>query len=598
LIGLALLGAGNAHAAVPLTRCGATAGLECGTVVVPLDRTGATPGSIGLHVEVLPTAGQARGVMFLVAGGPGQGSAGAFDLGKRGNAQQFQTIFPGYTLVAFDNRGTGASGLINCPVLQRVVPKSVDEEAALARDCADLIGSRRQFYATRDHAEDVESVRTGLGLGKIALFGVSYGTKLALAYARAHPGAVSRLVLDSVLPLDSPDPYERDVLQALPGTLGALCANGLCRRATADFPGDVVALANQLEAKPIRGKIVVPGGRIQTKRMNGEDLLGLVIDSDLSPGLEAELPTAVRAARTGYTRPLLRLFDLDTRTSALSARDLSFGLNVATTCADGRFPWAPDTPVSTRQPLLDAAISGMAAGSFGPFGNWAARLGSASFCKLWPSPAGNAPLVGGPLPNVPVLAISGGLDLRTPTANAQAVLREFPQGRLLVVPGIGHSALTADLTECSQVAVRNWILLDDPLRSTCPRSPAIVATVGRLPSTKPRRGAGPTLAAVLTTVREAQAAWLQALFSSGSVKPAGLYGGRIAANSLGFTLARYSTVRGVLLSGRLGVAGTGLPVGARGTVRVSGPAAVAGTLRLRGHAVTGALGGVRVSGRI
>src|ERR671933_2393082 len=109
-----------------------------------------------------------------------------------------QAVLPGYTLVAFDNRGTGKSNLINCPVLQNTTGGTAEQFAALARDCATAIGPTREFYATRDHAEDIESVRTALGFGKIALYGVSYGTKLALAYALAHPSGVDRLVLDSV----------------------------------------------------------------------------------------------------------------------------------------------------------------------------------------------------------------------------------------------------------------------------------------------------------------------------------------------------------------------------------------------------------------
>ena len=90
---------GQARAAVPLSPC-KTAGLQCGTV------------------KVLPAEGLARGVMFLIAGGPGQGSAHAFDLGSNFNRELMRFLFPGYTLVAFDNRGTGDSGLIRCPGLQ------------------------------------------------------------------------------------------------------------------------------------------------------------------------------------------------------------------------------------------------------------------------------------------------------------------------------------------------------------------------------------------------------------------------------------------------------------------------------------------------
>jgi len=95
--------------------CGAN-GLECATVNVPLDRSGATPGNVPLHVEELPAPGTPRGVLFLIAGGPGQASSSAFTLGA--NAVDFRSEFPGYTLIAFDPRGTGRSGLLRCPELQ------------------------------------------------------------------------------------------------------------------------------------------------------------------------------------------------------------------------------------------------------------------------------------------------------------------------------------------------------------------------------------------------------------------------------------------------------------------------------------------------
>lgn len=45
--------------------------------------------------------------------------------------------------------------------------------------------------------EDVEAVRTGLGLGKVALLGHSYGGVLAQAYALKYQQHLSHLVLCS-----------------------------------------------------------------------------------------------------------------------------------------------------------------------------------------------------------------------------------------------------------------------------------------------------------------------------------------------------------------------------------------------------------------
>jgi pimeloyl-ACP methyl ester carboxylesterase len=589
-----LLLPGQASAATPITQCKPN-GLRCGTVDVPLDRSGRVPGTLSLRVEMLPAQGPRRGVMFLVAGGPGQGSAGAFDLGEPESAEYMRVLFPGYTLVAFDNRGTGRSGLISCPALQATLIATAEQFAALARDCAAIIGPTREFYATRDHAEDIEAVRRALGFEKIGLYGVSYGTKLSLAYALSHPGAVERMLLDSVVDPSYPDPFSRNVLRELPGVLQQFCAGSGCRAATSDFGGDVVALANQLEARPVQGSVIAPNGSTRRVRMNGEDLIWMLIDADISPGLAAAAPAAVRAARSGYARPLLRLFDVHLRTSRLAAEDLSFGLNAATNCADGGFPWSPSTPPGQRRAAIDAAIAQLPPGALGAFGNWAARLGTAFFCEQWPSPAGNAPLGPGPLPDVPVLAVNGGFDIRTPTSNAVSVISRFPQGRLIVVPGVGHSVLGADFSFCSQRAVRTWSLGGDlPARQVCPRVAPLARILGAYPQRPAKKTARSTLLIAAKTAREAQSTWLQLLFSASRFTLRGLYGGRLIPRGESFRLARYSAAPGVFLTGSFTLAGTGPPVSYVGTARVSGPAAAAGRLRFVGRSVSGTLGGRQV----
>ena len=57
---------------------------------------------------------------------------------------------------------------------------------------------------------------------KLTLFGISYGTKLALAYARVHPDHVERIALDSVLEPDDADAFGREPYQAMAPTLAAL----------------------------------------------------------------------------------------------------------------------------------------------------------------------------------------------------------------------------------------------------------------------------------------------------------------------------------------------------------------------------------------
>jgi pimeloyl-ACP methyl ester carboxylesterase len=587
---------GPAGAAIALAPCGKTAGLVCGAVAVPLDRSGQTPGTISLHVEELPALGSPRGAMFLIAGGPGQGSAHAFDLGKGDNATFFRFLFPDYTLVAFDDRGTGSSGLLQCPAFQTATTVTADQQSTLVAQCADAIGPDRRFYSTADHAADVEAVRQALGLGTIGLYGVSYGTKLALAYALAYPGEVDRLLLDSVLPASFPDPYTADVLRELPATLAAFCADGSCKAATPNFARDVVTLANRLEAEPLEDLVLGADGRWRTVRVSGEDLLSTVIQADLSPGLAAELPAAVHAALAGYTRPLARLFELTAVTEVEPSASLSAALYAATTCDDGLFPWSPETPVPDRPARLQQAIAALPAGTFGPFGSWGARLGSAEMCLGWPSPAGGAPLGQGPLPDVPMLALSGGFDMRTPTASAAAVAAMFPEGRVLVVPGVGHSVLTTDQSFCSQRAVRNWAV-GGSVPASCPRGRPFLPPLGPFPGT-PAGKLSPAATArlVAATVREATAAWLQVGFAPKPSPVPGLYAGRLGAASKAFTLTRYALVPGVELTGRLSITAFGPPLVVSGTLRVAGREAAPGSVRVTAGKLTGMLGGAAVHG--
>jgi pimeloyl-ACP methyl ester carboxylesterase len=582
---------GSGPATAKADACGTAAGLVCTTVTVPLDRTGQVPGTIPLHVEELPAQGTPRGVMFLIAGGPGQGSAHVFTLGDPAADALYRYLFPGYTLVAYDDRGTGESGLLDCPSLQTAITADAERDAATA--CGAKLGASASFYSTADHAEDLDAVRQALGFDKVGLYGVSYGTKLAMAYAYAHPDHVDRLLLDSVVPPLLPDSYGSNVLQKLPGTLQAFCAAG-CNGPS--FASDVVAVANKLGIKPLQGKVVAPGGRTTTKKVDGLEVLSVVLDADLNPGLAAELPAVMHAARLGNTQPLLRLAVLHDLGNEESSIDLSFALYAATVCRDGPFPWAPDTPPAQRAAILQSAIADLPAGTLGPFGTWAARFGNADFCTGWPGPTGGVTFGPGPLPNVPMLAVSGGFDMRTPTAGATSIVSQFPQGHLLVVPGVGHSTVTADPSGCAVNGVRTWIL-GGAVPSICPRQKPLVVPVKGLPApglAHPRRPAAAkvTYTTANETIQDAEALWLMTSGVSGtSITIPGIFGGKLVAAGRSFTLANYSDARGVTLTGTLTLTKLGPPLAFQGAVTVGGAAAAHGVLGLSGASLRGTLGG-------
>ena len=96
-----------------------------------------------------------------------------------------------------DQRGTGRSKPLDCPDLQ--YGRAPDWIALPA--CAQKLGPRFSSYRTSAAADDINDVRRALGLGRITLYGDSYGTFLAQSYAFRHPETLNALVLDSAYPV-------------------------------------------------------------------------------------------------------------------------------------------------------------------------------------------------------------------------------------------------------------------------------------------------------------------------------------------------------------------------------------------------------------
>src|SRR3954462_10966189 len=274
--------------------CADQLGFECATMRVPLDRSGQTPGTIGIKVarEDRPVRG---GKIFIsLSGGPGQGAVAAAPFVEQAMAPALQH----HKLVVLDQRGTGDSGVLRCPKLQRsrlLNPFT----AALAVQCANDLGPKRDFYTTADTVADLEQLRQQLGVDKLALQGTSYGTFVAQQYARLHPDHVERLVLDSVVGADGVDAFLGDSWSAVPRILTELCGGELCRGITSDPVGEMRALAARLESTPMKGTVIDGNGRRETRSIGGVGLISVLIAGDLNSHLRAALPAAVHSAVAG-----------------------------------------------------------------------------------------------------------------------------------------------------------------------------------------------------------------------------------------------------------------------------------------------------------
>lgn len=587
--------------------------LGCATLTVPLDRSGAVPGSVKLAVQRQPVRrGQRRGVTVLLAGGPGQSAISAydpsFDYGD-GTYAQYAALAPGNDVVVFDQRGTGRSGLLRCRDLEAANPI---DPARATEACAALLGKRRAFYTTSDSVDDLEALRLALGGPKLTLIGVSYGTYVAQRYAVRYPHGVDRMVLDSVVDTTGVDALYRDTFAAANRTMGRYCRRGC--GFTGDVAADVAALSARIAREPVSGTVGTSRGARKPADVTRAGLLYAWVAGDMDPLMRARYPAAVASALRGDADPILRLQQMATQPGGGGdGREFSSAVLAAALCEEAQFPYARDTPFDARPGLALVAAQQLGEAAFAPFDLWtAARNDLLRLCRNWPASGTPDRPMEGPLPDVPTLLLAGSLDTRTPVETARRVAAQLPRATLVEVPNSGHSVLgTGANRGCARNAVKRF-LADRPVRSRCKREPSVAQAMRMVPTSlagvdpmRPLRGnRGRVLYATIWTVGDGI---LEGLNSASGLDPwsdrpswnPGLRGGRHVLQ-FGFEgwrmlFERVELIPGLRVSGHLEVQAV-YPTTAR--LRIHGPAGPNGWLRVRGDVTRGRIGGVgfRVKG--
>jgi pimeloyl-ACP methyl ester carboxylesterase len=125
-------------------------------------------------------------------------------------------ILKSHPIVAVDRRGIGMSSAVDCrdaydrqEMLDQTQFQAGDDPVAnlgavtmtATTSCTDTIAPGDSAYDNAHTAEDLEQLRSTWDVPTLALLGIGNGAQVALAYAGSHPNKVSRLILDSPLPL-------------------------------------------------------------------------------------------------------------------------------------------------------------------------------------------------------------------------------------------------------------------------------------------------------------------------------------------------------------------------------------------------------------
>ncbi|WP_406068791.1 alpha/beta fold hydrolase [Micromonospora sp. NBC_01638] len=400
--------------------CSDSVGFTCSYLTVPLDRHGGAPGSLRLRVATADNAAAPRGTLLLLTGGPGQ--AGASLLPRL--RERFSYLLDGYRLVMIDQRGTGA-GALTCEALQAEVGTSdvTAPTPEAVRECARLLGANRGLYTTADTVADLEDLRQALSVSQWTLDGVSYGSFVAQQYGLTFPDRVHRMVLDSVVPQDGPDALYAASLRRTGWMLRQACQEQGCGFDPAAALADVV--------------------RRYGNDVGVFDLIvaASIVDPKLTGAGFFPVLKLLRKAAQGDPAPLNdAIAELQDGDGARPDR-YSAGLHLATLCADLiHTPWGDSTtPLRQRDPAIDQTVRRLRTDQVWPFEpRTTTGHGVVRGCRHWP-PARPNPRPPHPHLAMPVLLINGDRDLSTPLEWAVEQTARTPHGRLVTIPGMGHS---------------------------------------------------------------------------------------------------------------------------------------------------------------
>jgi pimeloyl-ACP methyl ester carboxylesterase len=222
------------------------------------------------YVRFPSTSAKPGAPIVYLAGGPG---GSGIQTARRERFPLFMAMRQFGDVVAYDQRGTGEKNTL--PVCKSTQQENdertyTDSEyvalhRAAAKECLTVWrdqGVNISGYTTMQSARDLDALRAHLGAKKISLWGISYGTHLALAAVKVMEKRIDRLVLATVEGLDQTvkSPAQTDAYFAR--LQAAIDQHPQLKKDLPDVRGLIRRVHAKLDAKPITLQIPNKGGSI------------------------------------------------------------------------------------------------------------------------------------------------------------------------------------------------------------------------------------------------------------------------------------------------------------------------------------------------
>lgn len=415
--------------------------VECGWVIVPEDHAKPDGKTIKLALARFKSDAskpESDPIVYL-EGGPGASPL-------RSYPAQFDAVFGPLNakrdVILFDQRGTGYSQpALDCPELKQEAldtldqnlnaDQSADLSAKAAAQCHDRLaqaGANFALYDSAQNAADVEALRQALGYDKINLYGISYGTRLALTTLRDYPQGIRSVVIDGVMPPQA-DLYAQTPAngeQAIDALFKTCAADSTCNQNYPDLPHVLSDLKTKFDKDPIKFEVNLHSGEKKEALLNGDGLINTLFQGLYITSLIPAFPRMIYDARDGNYDTLAGL----TALTLAQLDDISYGMYFSVQCQE-EIPFlnAAELEAFLKQNPEFAALDDKS---------------SQQVCKLWNVPAAPALENQAVTSDVPTLVLSGEFDPITPPAYGKAAAQTLSKSFFFQLPKAGHGASASE----------------------------------------------------------------------------------------------------------------------------------------------------------
>ena len=430
--------------------------IKCGYLVTAQEHAKPQDKTIRLAVAILKSTGDkpaAEPLVYLEGGpgGPVENTLRAFSDDVTIERFPAKALLKDHTMIFIDQRGVGYSlptldcrennELIYADLTHDLDLKDKDakdedlskRDTAALRQCRDRLiaeGNNLSDFNSAENAADINDLRTALGYNKIDLFGVSYGTRLALTVMRDYGQGLRSVILDSTVPLQvdlyaqDPANYDR-VLNLMFKACGAEAA---CNRAypnlKAIFSRDVAKLNAEPALVPVREPRT---GKLYGLYVSGKSLVNSLFQVFYDNELTQGIPLVLGGIDKDNFDKLSQLLSY----TIFGEDNLSDGMYYSVQCSEATPFSSPEAIAANARNLLPEIRD-----IFVPSEQRIFKT-----CQDWPVKAA-PPVEGQPVTSdIPTLVMSGEYDPITPPAYGQLAAKTLSKSFWLQFPGIGHGVV-------------------------------------------------------------------------------------------------------------------------------------------------------------